>query len=127
MPRAHPRCGTNYAVGIALFLGISSANWFGNPEVNFIFAILIALFLWQPLGMFLQNIVTTKKPTAKQIESGIAAGKELILKYQKHPTLHPSFGKKLWYSGIPHALVGSIVVYFLFKMLFSLLHLPKLI
>ena len=127
MPRAHPRCGTNYAVGIALFLGISSANWFGNAEVNFIFAILIALFLWQPLGMFLQNIVTTKKPTLKQIESGITAGKELILKYQQNPALNPNFGKKLWYSGLPHALIGSIVVYFLFKMLFSLLHLPKLI
>jgi hypothetical protein len=126
MPRVHPRCGTNLAVGIGLFLGITHAQWFKDPEVNLIMAAILTIFLWRPIGNLTQFLITTKTPTKKQIANGIAAGKDLIKKYQQTPIYDPPFITRLATSGIFHIILGSMLAYFLLGLILTLLNVPKL-
>lgn len=126
MPRVHPRCGTNLAVAIGLFLGIANLGLFSDPEINLIVTLVVTLILWRPLGNLLQLFLTTKPPSSKQIEGGILAGKELIEKYQNSPVYSPSVISKLIHSGIFHIILGSVVTYFLIELIFTLLNVPKL-
>ncbi len=107
MPRVHPRCGTNLAAGAMLFIGVSSGNWSPDPDLRLLAAVLVTLVFWRPLGSMLQYFVTTKPPTRAQIEMGIAAGRELLDRYQRGPTGVPGIGARLWNSGLPQIILGS--------------------
>ena len=126
MPRVHPRCGTNLAVGISVFVGLSNAGWIKDPEMNLFFAILMTLIWWKPIGSFVQFFFTTKPPTDAQLEMGLKSGRELLRKYKKKPIFEPSFGRRLANSGMPEIFLGSFLTYFLLSGVFSLLNLPKL-
>ncbi|MFM9872148.1 MAG: DUF1385 domain-containing protein [Fimbriimonadaceae bacterium] len=108
MPRVHPRCGTNIAVAAGLFLGISQTPIIPSPDLRVLLAIFARLFLFRPLGAFVQDKFTTKPPTEKQLAAGIAAGKELLANYQTAGNITPSIPKRIWQSGILHAMAGSM-------------------
>jgi len=107
MPRIHPRCGTNFAAGAMLFMGIFSSPWHSDPQLRMLIAALATLIFWRPLGSMLQFFVTTKPPTPAQIESGIRSGQDLLAKYQTAPRTYGSVWSRLWNSGLPQIMVGS--------------------
>jgi CBS domain-containing protein len=111
MPRVHPRCGTNVAVGASVFLAITQVPWIASQEIRVAVGLLATLFLWQPIGNFLQAYVTTRKPSFKQLHSGISAGKELIAKAATVKNTKPNLVVKLYSSGMLHVMFGSALCY----------------
>lgn len=87
-------------------------------------AALITLIFWQPLGSFLQYYVTTKPPNRKQIESGIAAGNDLLDKYRSSGSSSTSILGRLWNSGLPEVILGSLAIQLLIMGIYSALGKP---
>lgn len=128
MPRVHPRCGTNLAVGLSMFLTLSSVSlgptFESLGELRILIALLVSATLWRRVGGFVQYWITTKKPTDKQIEMGIRAGKELLERYQQSP-LGPTNGwQRLWYSGIAFVIAGSLIGQAIGWIVRELTHIP---
>lgn len=111
MPRVHPRCGTNIAVGASLFLGISQGQWAPWADVRLLVALLATLFLWRPLGNLAQLLVTTRPPSDAQLRMGIASANELLAKYRydPRPPLNPF--RRIVASGMLHVLAGSLAAF----------------
>jgi CBS domain-containing protein len=126
MPRIHPRCGTNLAAGVALFLGLFQSGWFKDPQINLLASGMLTLFWWRPLGSLLQFLFTTKEPSPVQLERGIEVGKELLQRYQAAPVLMPSIWMRIWNSGLPPIIVGSMGAYFIIDFIFAQFGLPRL-
>jgi CBS domain-containing protein len=127
MPRVHPRCGTNLAVGATLFITLGSANIFDSPDLTFLVAGVVTLALWRPLGNAMQYYVTTKRPTDKQIAMGISSGRELLDKYATSGHGNANFGMRLVNSGMFHVMAGSALVASLAKLVIYLFHLPDFV
>lgn len=111
MPRVHPRCGTNLAAGVFLFLGLADLfRWFlPTPEgeqLGLLLALVLTVFCWRAFGSFLQWIATTKPPTDKQLRAAIRVGEELLSRHARVAYLEPSFGRRLWNSGLLQILIG---------------------
>ncbi len=115
MPRVHPRCGTNLAVGATLFLGLSQARWIPDETLRLLIAALATLVVWRPLGNVFQTLITTKPPTDEQLDMGIRAGKELLDRYREWGGGPPSLLSRLVCSGIFHVLAGSMLCYALIR------------
>ena len=100
MPRPHPRCGTNLVVGLMLFWLLLDIN----PYLAFI----VTILFWRKLGHFVQEHLTTRTATRRQIESGIAAAKELLGKYRENPQAAESSRllQRVWNMGIVQTLLG---------------------
>jgi hypothetical protein len=113
MPRIHPRCGTNIAVGATLFLGLGTTSWIASQELRLLFAAMATLMLWRPLGAVVQKYITTRPPTDRHIDMGIRSGKELLANYAKARTSVPSFGERLINSGLFHVIAGSLLAFLL--------------
>lgn len=124
MPRVHPRCGTNIAVALGLFLGISYIPWFLDPESRAMIGLLAAMFLFRPLGAFVQQNFTTRPPTEKQLLAGIRAGKDLLRNYQTASRITPPVYLRIWQSGLLHAIVGSMLVAFILGLITAVLPIP---
>lgn len=109
MPRVHPRCGTNLAVGAGIFLGIFGSRFVADDQLRLLLAGIVTLFFWRPLGGFVQQFITTKPPTDKQLEGGIAVGNQLLDRYRTthHTTAAPWV--RLWNSGMFHVMAGASV------------------
>jgi hypothetical protein len=112
MPRIHPRCGTNIAVGASLFLGLGTSTWIASPELRLMLAGLLTLMLWRPLGTLVQRYITTKPPSPRHIEMGIRSGRELLENYAKARTAIPTLGERLVNSGMFHVIAGSVITFF---------------
>jgi hypothetical protein len=110
MPRVHPRCGTNLAVGATLFLSIATTPALPGGGPRELLALVATLLLWKRLGGLVQYWVTTRPPTSKQIEMGISSAKELLENQAKVQRTQVSFGHRLWNSGMFHVMAGSILV-----------------
>ena len=127
MPRVHPRCGTNLAVGGALFLGIYGMDVPGlDEQLKLLLAFLAMVFLFRPLGALVQLLVTTKPPSETQIASGIKAGNELLERYRlrRGPVANP--WQRIVNSGMLHVAAGSTAVYTVVWALVEVFHLPLL-
>jgi len=127
MPRVHPRCGTNLAVGAMLFVWLAEKDWGSWKSMGLLIALLLTIIFWRRLGNFLQFIATTKKPTSRQIESAIKAGEELIENFKRSPRIVPSFGQKLLMSGLPFVMAGAFSAFLLLYILVEMLNLPLLV
>ncbi|NLB96984.1 MAG: DUF1385 domain-containing protein [Armatimonadetes bacterium] len=109
MPRVHPRCGTRFfAVGVLLVLfgnGLPISVWW----IRYTAAAVAIVLWWRVLGDELQNYVTTKPASPKQIRSAIAAAEELLAKYAHSPGVRASLPTRIWHMGILQVAAG---VYF---------------
>lgn len=121
MPRVHPRCGTNLAVGMFVFLGIFVPKW-APDDARLLVAALVTLFFWRPLGSFAQQYITTKKPNEKQLRSGIKAGTELIERYSTAHFSTTSIPKRFWNSGLLQVIAGSFLTVAVIQGLMWLFH-----
>jgi hypothetical protein len=110
MPRVHPRCGTNLAVGALLFTGLVQAFWSTLHEAGALVALVLTIAVWRPLGSFFQQHITTKTPRDEDIESGIAAAEDLIAQYRHSDRRTPNLLGRIAASGLPLIIVGSVAV-----------------
>lgn len=107
MPRVHPRCGTNIATGAIIFLTLATWPWVDELTYRLVAAAIATAFLWRTVGSILQQYVTTKRPSDKQLEGGIRAGKMLLDQYAKARSTVPSVWQRIWNSGILHVIAGA--------------------
>jgi hypothetical protein len=110
MPRVHPRCGTNLAVGLTMFMSIWQIPWAGE-EVRLITALLTTLFFWRAIGSFVQKWITTRPPNEKQIQSGIQAANQLLEAFAVAPHRQPNPFQRIFKSGMLHVMLGSLIAY----------------
>ncbi len=110
MPRVHPRCGTNIAVGAMVFLGIMSLEFIPDMELRLVAAMVVTLTVWKPLGSLMQFYVTTREPNDAQIAMGIKSGRELLEKSLYAPQVAPGFLKRLQKSGIFLIMAGALII-----------------
>jgi uncharacterized protein YqhQ len=128
MPRIHPRCGTNLAAGASIFLTIFFGSWPAEGEIRFIVAALATVLLWRKVGGFLQQYITTKRPSDKQLQSGIRAGEMLLERFAEAKVTSPTIGQRIWSSGVLHVMTGAVLMtclVWLFELLVPLSFLPK--
>jgi uncharacterized protein YqhQ len=124
MPRVHPRCGTNLAVGASLFLGLSTSTWIANQELKLLAAAVVSLMLWRPVGAFVQLHVTTRPPNRDQVAAGLEAGRQLLDRFSRLGAQPRSFWQKIALSGMLHIILGSIAVYAAFRVVLAALPIP---
>ena len=120
MPRVHPRCGTNLAVGASLFLGLATIP-IPSDEMRLMIALVATLIFWRRIGSFVQYWVTTRPPSDRHIELGIKAAKDLLDKHAHVHDLHTPLWRRLWNSGMFHVMAGSFLVLGLFTGISALL------
>ncbi|MEO7454125.1 MAG: DUF1385 domain-containing protein [Fimbriimonadales bacterium] len=125
MPRVHPRCGTNLAIGALLFNGLMQLMWSSLYEMGALLALIITIVLWRPIGNFAQKYVTTRTPRDKDVASAIFAAEELLAKFRSSERRVPTIGSRLMASGLPLILIGSTVVMLLSSWIFGLLGLSE--
>jgi CBS domain-containing protein len=108
MPRVHPRCGTNIAVGAMMFLILLDFGWRFMGQIGPLFALAFTVLTWRSVGGVVQYLVTTKPPHRRQVEGAIAAANELIENYRKSARLSPNFWRRLSKSGLPFVMAGAM-------------------
>jgi len=122
MPRVHPRCGTNLAVGLCMFTSIQGVPWIDDVGGRTVVAAIVTLFLWRPVGSFAQQYITTKKPSDRQLRSGIKAGMDIIEKYSTARFSTASIPVRVWNSGLLHVIAGSMLAVGVLKGAMFLFH-----
>ncbi len=105
MNRVHPRCGTNLLAGAGVFLIIVSR--FGS-DTAVILGLAVVILGWRAVGGWLQYFVTTKDPSERQLLNGIAAGRELLERYQDCPGYTAVGFQRVWRMGFLQTLLGML-------------------
>lgn len=126
MPRVHPRCGTNIAVGSSIFLTIFTFELIPNQELRFLLGAIVALVFWKPLGSMVQSFITTRPPSKRQVESGIAAAKDLLNNYQTNRRVQAHPVQRILKSGMLHVMLGSFLTFAVAYGIGQIFHLPIL-
>ncbi|MGQ9454680.1 MAG: DUF1385 domain-containing protein [Armatimonadota bacterium] len=107
MPRVHPRCGTNLLAAAGVFVILSTK---ASSSVGVLLALVVVVIGWRTVGSWLQYFVTTKPPTVRQLASGVAAGLELLGRYQEQPNRVPTALERLWNIGFLQTAAGMVLV-----------------
>lgn len=105
MPRPHPRCGTNIMVLFSLF---STLVW--QLRVDPMAAGVFSLVVYKFLGQWVQQNVTTRPATTKQLKSGIYAAEQLLERFQNGtpPTPFPA-ASRMWNMGLVQVATGYMI------------------
>lgn len=130
MPRVHPRCGTNLVALVALsYLGVTAVAMLLTTDIaayNIEFIIMLAAFgalfvaaNWKRVGGWIQQHLTTRPATRKELASGIRAGRELLLRHLEAP-LPPRRALRLWRMGFVQVLSGALLAGYLLQWLLQL-------
>jgi len=102
--RVHPRCGTNLVVVLVFFSLLGEALAPSGAWLGMIALAVVLSRTW--LGGLAQRYITTRRPTAAELESGVRAGRQLIEAHQAALGRHPSFVRRLWTTGLAQSLLG---------------------
>jgi len=119
MPRVHPRCGTNYAVGLIMFASLfdlffcadysQSQNVFDSASSSLIIAGIATLVFWRRIGSVLQQYFATRPATDRQIDNAIKAAEQLLVRRRQHATGNaPRFylARRIWSYGLLQVWIG---------------------
>ncbi len=123
MPRVHPRCGTNlWSIGmlgylsltlVALVLSTPLGRAYlpivGTIELWIVLAIVLT---WRPFGAWLQQHITTRPASPREIASGIAAAREVQRRSLTQPDRPLTLARRVWSMGLVPVAVGFIVAGF---------------
>jgi hypothetical protein len=105
MPRPHPRCGTNLVVLFSMF-----STLYGMLHVDPMVAGIFSLLVYRFLGQWVQQHITTRTATRRQIESGIRAGEELLKRFQNGaPPARFGLFSRIWKMGILQVAIGNLI------------------
>jgi CBS domain-containing protein len=102
-PRVHPRCGTNLMAAFGIFFLVD--RWGGS------LAFVAAILFWRFFGAFLQQYVTTRPASAAELDSGIAAGRQLLERYQTGIGRHASGWRRVWNMGLLQVALGFAIIW----------------
>ncbi len=127
MPRVHPRCGTNLAVGATLFIGLVNLGWAYVEELGALIALLATLALWQPIGSLFQQHLTTREPTDRELEAAVRVGRDLVDRYRSSPRRRTTLATRLVASGLPWLMLGATAAALLLYAVGTLFHLESLV
>jgi CBS domain-containing protein len=109
MPRVHARCGTNLAVGAALFLGLARIPYTRElADVGLLLSLVGTVALWRPVGQAVQWFATTKEPKRSQLQQAAEVGEQLIALSRRAGNPQAGFLRRLAGSGLPQVLVGVL-------------------
>ena len=125
MPRVHPRCGTNLAAGLMLFLGILGWDGIADFQLRLITALIVTLIAWKPIGSLLQHFVTTKTPSEKQLAGGIRSGQDLLRKTQNLSNDPANGFQRVLSSGVLQIISGSLIASGLLYLIMEVLRVPE--
>jgi hypothetical protein len=128
MPRVHPRCGTNlWGIMSLSYCGVMAmamllSTRFGRQHLFELvplasFAIIFVAANWKRVGGWIQQHLTTRRASAKELASGIAAGKELLRQHLETPFMPPRRGLRLWRMGFIQVLIGVTMMGYLLQLL----------
>lgn len=118
MPRVHPRCGTNLLAAAGVFMIIVS-RLSGGAAV--MIALIVVVIGWRTVGGWLQYLVTTRNPNERQLASGVAAGTQLLERFQERPNHHLTGIERIWRIGFLQTAAGMATGYtILFQVLGAL-------
>jgi hypothetical protein len=125
MPRAHRRCGSNLLAGIlpALLIGVPLFHA-GSPLFMGL-AVLVAVGGWRvrhQVGFIVQNCFTTRPPTAKQLERGMAAARRVLEQWERDPAPRLPVAQVIWGRGLPQMVAGVAIAMYVLG--FAGSHLP---
>lgn len=102
MPRPHPRCGTNLMVLFSVFMTMTA--WM---KIDLFVAVVIALAAYRFLGPWVQQNITTRPASRRQIENGISAGRQILDQYQQGTSWSSRSGwKRIWNMGLLQVSIG---------------------
>lgn len=107
MPRVHPRCGTNILAALSVFVLIT-AQFPG--EIAALVAVVVVILGRRALGDWMQAVFTTKPPTDRQLKNGIAAGEEILERFNEHPNRQVYGFARIWNMGFLQAAAGMTTV-----------------
>jgi CBS domain-containing protein len=110
MPRVHPRCGTNLVAAVFLAMTVFTALAALPGGLNLMAAGLAALLYWRRLGGWLQQHVTTRSASDRQIASAINAAREVLSRHSDAPDAPAQPLARLWRMGLPQILMGFVMV-----------------
>lgn len=118
-PRTHRRCGTGIAVGL-IGLEIALIGAFQIQPVALAIAIsalwaILFLMGWPHIGLFIQSLLTTKRPNPGQIRNAIRAGGSLLEMYRSEPHGNPPLWQRIWNSGMVPILISFLLTSWLFE------------
>jgi hypothetical protein len=102
-PRVHPRCGTNLMAAFGIFLILD--RWAGS------LAFIGAIVSWRFFGSLLQQYITTRPARGRELESGLAAGRQLLERYQNGIGRHGSGWRRFWNMGLVQVFLGFAIVW----------------
>ena len=119
MPRVHPRCGTNLVAGgliltttASLLQALSEMLRIGGEEIGYGIWAVAAFLAWgyfRPVGSFLQHFITTRPATPAQIQSGIRAAREVLVRHEARTRAFAPAPKpivRLWHMGFMQIFSG---------------------
>ena len=117
----HPG-GTNLlaAVGITIITERLGTG-FGT-----LMALLVVVLGWRTVGGWMQYFITTKNPSEKQLAAGVAAGNQLIERYQERPNFHLTGFDRIWKMGFVQTMSGMAAVSGLLWLLRGYIRIPGL-
>ncbi len=124
MPLVHPRCGTNVAALVILLTTVAFSN-IAAPLMMVLFV--VVLLTWRRVGTMLQHFFTVKKPTPKQLDRAIEAGKELLRRYQSAPYSSPPLPVQIWNLGFIQVFCGATTTLWLLNLIALHYGFPRLI
>ncbi|MHB0912411.1 MAG: DUF1385 domain-containing protein [Armatimonadota bacterium] len=108
MPRVHMRCGTNLLAAVMVFIMVVDKF---SADLAVLLGLFVVIFAWRSMGALLQQYATTKPASKKQLESGIAAGSELLEKYRKNPARQAAGFERFWNLGMLQVMLGMMAVF----------------
>jgi len=108
MPRVHRRCGTTLLAGILPAFLIAAPLLLVAPAI----AIAVVLLGWTfryRVGALIQQYLTTKEPSDKQLTAGLEAGYKLLDDWHRNPHRRLSPFVSLWHRGFVQLLAGALI------------------
>lgn len=111
MPRAHRRCGTNLVVllGVVAFVALAIND--GWPLLMWLVPAVAVLYSWRPLGMWVQDVFTTKPASPRQIGAGIAAAEMLLARHQSESGRRAPWWRRVWNRGFLQVGAGLLLAH----------------
>lgn len=107
MPRPHPRCGTRLFAVLVLWELFTEVLPVGDPRLQYVGAAIAILLWWRRLGHHLQQWVTTRPASRKQLQSAIRAAEELLARFEQAPPKRLTLARRLWFMGLPQVVAGG--------------------
>ena len=119
MPRAHPRCGTTLLAGFLPALLVGGPLFRVHPEISAL-VIVLGWLSREKVGWVLQQYLTTKKPSPRQLQAGIRAGQRILAERARRRPTSPAF--RIWQRGFLQMASGVLLAMWLLGRIYANLH-----